>query len=76
MSRRRRGSSATARKTPRRCSRYSTPPFPNNTRVSATALTDARDYMGFALAETWKRLSPDFFTYQEVAETLSKRTSG
>ena len=34
------------------------------------ALIAARDYLGVALAETWKRLSPDFFTYTEVAEAL------
>ncbi len=34
------------------------------------ALIEARDYFGAALAETWKRLSPDFFTYIEVAEVL------
>jgi hypothetical protein len=34
------------------------------------ALIAARDYLGVALAETWKRLSPDFFTYTEVAEVL------
>lgn len=35
-----------------------------------SALLDARDYMGFALAETWKRLSPDFFSYAKVAQVL------
>ncbi|MCW6506781.1 hypothetical protein [Lichenifustis flavocetrariae] len=34
------------------------------------ALLAARDYLGFALAETWKRLSPGFFSYAKVAETL------
>ena len=34
------------------------------------ALVDARDYMGFVLAETWKRLSADFFTYKDVAAQL------
>jgi hypothetical protein len=34
------------------------------------ALLDARDYMGMALAETWKRLSPHFLTYDEVASVL------
>ncbi len=29
-----------------------------------------RDYMGVALAETWKRLQADYFSYQEVAETM------
>ena len=35
-----------------------------------TALIDARDYVGFALAETWKRLQADDFSYVDVAETL------
>ena len=26
--------------------------------------------MGFLLAETWKRLSPDYFNYLEVAEAM------
>ena len=34
------------------------------------ALLAARDYLGFALAETWKRLSPGFFSYAKVADTL------
>jgi hypothetical protein len=34
------------------------------------ALIEARDYMGFALAETWKRLTADYFTYLDVAETM------
>jgi hypothetical protein len=34
------------------------------------ALIEARDYLGVALAETWKRLSPDFFDYEEVANVL------
>jgi hypothetical protein len=34
------------------------------------ALVEARDTMGFALAETWKRLSADYFTYLRVAETM------
>ena len=35
-----------------------------------TALLDARDYMGFALAGTWKSLSADYFTYSDVAEAM------
>ena len=31
------------------------------------ALADARDYMGVALAETWKSLTADNFTYLDVA---------
>ena len=34
------------------------------------ALVEARDTMGFALAETWKRLSAAYFTYEEVARAL------
>ncbi|HVM81786.1 MAG TPA: hypothetical protein VMU06_22390 [Stellaceae bacterium] len=34
------------------------------------ALIDARDYAGVALAETWKRLSPHYLDYQEIANTL------
>jgi hypothetical protein len=34
------------------------------------ALVDARDYMGAALAETWKRLQADDFSYRDVALTL------
>ena len=34
------------------------------------ALVDARDYLGTALAETWKRLKADDFSYLDVALTL------
>ena len=34
------------------------------------ALVDARDYMGFALAQTWKQLSADYFSYLDVAEAM------
>jgi hypothetical protein len=34
------------------------------------ALTDARDYAGKALAETWQRLRADDFSYLEVAQIL------
>ena len=34
------------------------------------ALIEARDIMGFMLAETWKRLTADYFTYRDVAETM------
>jgi hypothetical protein len=34
------------------------------------ALVAARDYLGTALAETWKRLRADDFSYVDVAETL------
>jgi hypothetical protein len=34
------------------------------------ALAQARDYLGVALAETWKRLSPDYLRYAQVGELL------
>jgi hypothetical protein len=34
------------------------------------ALVQARDYLGMALAETWKRLSPDHLHYAHVGEIL------
>jgi hypothetical protein len=34
------------------------------------ALIDARDYAGKALAETWRRLRADDFSYLEVAQML------
>jgi hypothetical protein len=34
------------------------------------ALIEARDYVGFALAETWKQLSADYFTYVDVAAAM------
>ena len=34
------------------------------------ALVAARDYLGLALAESWKRLSPDFLDYEDVAAAL------
>jgi hypothetical protein len=34
------------------------------------ALVEARDTMGIALGETWKRLTADYFTYLDVAETM------
>jgi len=34
------------------------------------SLTDARDYVGFALAATWKRLKADDFSYLDVALIL------
>ncbi len=34
------------------------------------ALVDARDYMGMALAETWKRLKADDFSYMDVGLTM------
>ena len=46
--------------------------FPGCYESFRAALIDARDYLGFALAETWKRLSPDFFTYKGVASGLAE----
>jgi hypothetical protein len=34
------------------------------------ALADARDYVGHSLAETWKRLKADYFSYLDVAEAF------
>jgi hypothetical protein len=34
------------------------------------ALIEARDIVGFMLAEAWKRLTADYFTYLDVAETM------
>ncbi len=34
------------------------------------ALVDARDDLGYALAETWRSLSPDFLNYSDVGEAL------
>jgi hypothetical protein len=34
------------------------------------ALLDARDIIGFYLAETWRRLPADFLTYLQVGDTL------
>jgi len=44
--------------------------FTGRAAAFRAALIEARDYLGTALAATWKRLSPDYFTYIEVAETL------
>ena len=33
-------------------------------------LVEARDTMEFTLAETWKRLTADYFSYFDVAETM------
>jgi len=44
--------------------------YPGREAEFRSALLDARDYLGLALAETWKRLSPHFLTYVEVGNTL------
>ena len=44
--------------------------FPEQRAEFRAALLDARDYTGVALAETWKRLSPHFLDYEEIATTL------
>jgi hypothetical protein len=44
--------------------------FADRSEDFRAALIEARDYMGSALAETWKRLTADYFTYLDVAETL------
>lgn len=35
------------------------------------AVTDARDMVGFLLAETWRRLSPDDLDYGDIGQTLA-----
>ena len=44
--------------------------YPGRARAFRQALFDARDYLGFALAEVWKRLSPHFLTYAQVGDLL------
>jgi hypothetical protein len=44
--------------------------YPGQREGFRAALIEARDYLGVALAETWKRLSPDYLDYTEVAATL------
>jgi hypothetical protein len=44
--------------------------YPTNYDGFRGTLADARDYMGLALAQTWGRLSPDFFSYENVAAEL------
>lgn len=44
--------------------------YPRDPDGFKDALLAARDYMGVALAESWKRLSPHFLNYSDVAEVL------
>jgi hypothetical protein len=44
--------------------------FANQYEGLRAALIDARDYVGFALAQTWQRLKADDFSYVDVADTL------
>lgn len=44
--------------------------YPRHRAEFRAALIEARDYMGVALAETWKRLPADFLGYDDVARTL------
>jgi len=44
--------------------------FANHFEDFRAALADARDHMGFLLAETWPRLRADYFTYVDVAEAM------
>ncbi len=44
--------------------------YPGHEAGFRDALFDARDYLGFALAETWKRLSAHFLNYVDVGNTL------
>ena len=34
------------------------------------ALSEARDNLGFILAESWRRLSPHFLNYDDVGEAV------
>jgi hypothetical protein len=44
--------------------------YPREPEAFRAALMDTRDYLGVALAETWKRLSADGLNYAVIAETL------
>jgi hypothetical protein len=44
--------------------------YPGHREGFRNALVAARDYFGVALAETWKRLSPHFLNYADVASAL------
>ena len=44
--------------------------FADRYKEFRAVLVEARDTMGFMLAETWKRLTADYFTYLDVAETM------
>ena len=39
------------------------------------AFLEARDYMGRALAHTWRRLSPDYLNYEDVEQRFSRLTA-
>ena len=41
--------------------------YEGRSKAFRAAMVDARDYLGTALAETWKRLRADDFSYLEVA---------
>jgi hypothetical protein len=44
--------------------------YPQDPEGFRAALVQARDYTGMVLAETWSRLSPDFLSYESIAETV------
>jgi hypothetical protein len=44
--------------------------YPEGFEDFRSALIEARDYMGYALAETWNRLTPDDFSYLRVENML------
>jgi hypothetical protein len=44
--------------------------YPGREARFREALVQARDYLGVALGETWKRLSPDHLRYEHVGEIL------
>lgn len=44
--------------------------YARNQEAFKSALLDARDHLGIALAETLRRLSPDHLNYEDVGDTL------
>jgi len=44
--------------------------YAENQEAFRLALLEARDHMGIALAETWRRLSPDYLNYHDVGDAM------
>ena len=44
--------------------------YPENQETFRLALLEARDHLGIALAETWRRLSADYLNYDDVGDTM------
>ena len=61
---------ATALKTPPHVQPMFDAAFADRYEEFRAALIEARDILGIMLAETWKRLTADYFTYLDVAETM------